>query len=199
MSRAPKSSLRSLSREPIGAEQLADWLQEINHGSDRSVAIISVANLEISLEQLILVHLANGREEQTAARLRSNQGPLATFHSKIELAYAMGLIPERDMTELHRIRRIRNAFAHTPNLITFATPEVREESMKLKFRGGLVNGIDVETMRGMIPAKLYFTHAVSYLSRELKSLNLAALKKIEARLKRKKAALEKKIAKLKRD
>ena len=94
MTKKSKSGLRSLSRELISGKHHDDWVREIESGSDRAVAIIAVANLEITIERLILHHLPRGEDEEVAESLRKPEGSLSTFYQKIDIAHAMELITD---------------------------------------------------------------------------------------------------------
>lgn len=132
--RKEKQADRKSDREPYPIEQHADWLREVQYGSDRSIAIISGANLEAWLSLLICHKLKNG-DDDTLDRLHASEGPLSDFHRKIELAYAMGLIGETDRVELGKIRKIRNKFAHKTSLITFESDIIRKDCFELRIRG----------------------------------------------------------------
>lgn len=45
-------------------------------------------------------------------QLFSNNGPLGTFSSKIDLCHRLGLIDSEFTKSIHLIRRLRNSFAH---------------------------------------------------------------------------------------
>ena len=63
--------------------------------------------------------------------LFSKAGPLATLSAMIDMGYALGLISKEVRDELHLIREIRNAFAHTIGVIDFAMPEVANVCKRL--------------------------------------------------------------------
>jgi hypothetical protein len=59
-------------------------------------------------------------------RIFGGTGPLSNFSSKIDIAFAFGIVDAAMRTELHTIRKIRNKFAHTTEDIYFHTDSVVE-------------------------------------------------------------------------
>lgn len=85
--------------------------------TDRGCALMAAAYLDDQLEALMRgVLLADTR---ALDELLSGLGPLATFSSRIELCYLLGLIPVKCRRDLHLIRKIRNEFAHGTEPPTF--------------------------------------------------------------------------------
>jgi hypothetical protein len=52
---------------------------------------------------------------------------LAEFHSKVLIAQAFGVIPYGAAQEYHRIKAVRNVFAHAVVPVTFDTEEIAKE------------------------------------------------------------------------
>jgi DNA-binding MltR family transcriptional regulator len=57
-------------------------------------------------------------------RLFTGTGPLSSFSTKIQLAYAMGIIGKKVRHDLDTIREMRNAMAHASKQINFETKEI---------------------------------------------------------------------------
>lgn len=92
---------------------------------DWPTAIMVGQLLELKLEQMILASFIN--EPQTKEQLGAlfgNNGPLATFYSKILLGYAMGVISKASRDDLSKLRTIRNAAAHRITEFSFSDPEI---------------------------------------------------------------------------
>jgi hypothetical protein len=106
---------------------LADPDQEAAH-LDRMIAIIGSTYIELGLEQAILTHFTSTLPHETKMRIfrGESDGPavLTDFYAKIELAYMLGIITEEARDDLHTIRAVRNAFAHSALPLDFSTPEV---------------------------------------------------------------------------
>lgn len=64
--------------------------------------------------------------------LYENNGPLSTFSGKIKIARAFGFIPASLAAELHKIREIRNRFAHANDFLTFDDPAIVDRISKLE-------------------------------------------------------------------
>ena len=87
--------------------------------SDRSAAIVGGAFLDDLLGEMLKAHFIDDKKLQEALLLENR--PLGAFSARIDIAFALGLIPRSIHTDLHRIRQIRNAFAHDRELTDFAS------------------------------------------------------------------------------
>jgi hypothetical protein len=59
-------------------------------------------------------------------RLFAAYGPLSSFAAKIDLAFALEITTEATHKELHKMRKIRNAFAHTKKVSAWAPNRLRQ-------------------------------------------------------------------------
>jgi hypothetical protein len=86
-------------------------MHEMETDSDRAAGLVAATFLENQLEDNIRKNL---RDDQEALddMFNPSRGPLTTFAAKIDLAYLIGLLSEKDRRELHTIRKVRNEFAH---------------------------------------------------------------------------------------
>jgi hypothetical protein len=129
---AKTRSLKSLTREP--PEELRPLFELITHPEhpDASVAMLGCAILDHVLADAIVRELQGNvvRED-----LFGDRGPLRDFYGKIVLAEAMGVILPAMARDLHRLRQVRNAFAHAVTPIGFDLPEVLAEIEGLSFFG----------------------------------------------------------------
>jgi hypothetical protein len=100
--------------------------KEVLHTSDRTAAIVLASWVERELEQWIIIALPR-HDKKTVENLQGRDGALNSFYSKIHLGYALALYDETTRANLDIIRRVRNAFAHTPQPIDFETDEIRKE------------------------------------------------------------------------
>ena len=64
-------------------------------------------------------------DEKVIDSLFSGYGPLSTFSAYIDIVYALGHIPKELHREFHLIRKIRNHFAHHPDVTDFNTEKVK--------------------------------------------------------------------------
>ncbi len=93
--------------------------------SDRGCVIFGAAFLDDCLEQLLRTYF---RSEDDSARrivdgLFRSYAPLATFSSRIQLVFAMHILPRTQHHQLELIRRLRNDFAHQHGPIDFDDPK----------------------------------------------------------------------------
>ncbi len=106
---------------PEASKVFREWHNQ--KGSHRAQAITVCSLLEQDLEEAIGTHFTVD-ETQRIEFFGGAEGEGVTFATKINLAYALGVIEESIRAELHIIRRIRNAFAHTRDNVTFSTKQV---------------------------------------------------------------------------
>jgi hypothetical protein len=94
----------------ITVEEFQRFAYEFKSESDRAAVILGTSQLDLLLYQLLegfLLPCTTGKDE-----LLEGDSPLATFSSRINISYRLGLIDADFARALHLIRRIRNSFAH---------------------------------------------------------------------------------------
>jgi len=64
--------------------------------------------------------------------LYGSRAPIGTFASRIDLAFALGLINEHEHAECHLIRKIRNEFAHRGVGLSFGDQKISALCDRLK-------------------------------------------------------------------
>lgn len=104
-------------------EHYNDFQQFYANESDRSVAILAATYLEQCLEEYLLLRLV---DHPSVRALFAGFAPLATFSGKIEVAFAIGLLPVNVRDDLRRIKKIRNLFAHELEPLAFDSPQIRD-------------------------------------------------------------------------
>lgn len=115
-------ALKDLSQTKFDASRVDEFVNEINSGNDRAVAIVWGAMTEDALHRAIIRwmnHLSKDEHE----RLTGPNGPLATFSGKITIGYAIRLLEREHQRDLHIVREVRNAFAHSIVGLSFTTKE----------------------------------------------------------------------------
>lgn len=121
---------------PEAQKRLGALIEEMNGQTDRGVAIVGSAWVEEALSALIEWFLHS--DPKVWERLFKNNGPIATFSAKIDLAKLLGLISEIIRSDLHRIRDIRNELAHEiahkteHTRLTFDSAHLRDRCFALK-------------------------------------------------------------------
>lgn len=125
-----KRTLRTLSSEVPAPETIEQVLLHLHNRQDREAAIVGASLVESALQERLMRSFdsAAGELEQN---LFENRGPLSDFNSKILIAQAFAVIPDRLAEDMQRIRKIRNCFAHARIEVTFEEPLVATEVREL--------------------------------------------------------------------
>lgn len=132
MGRSRRKSIKNLYRSPTNNTEHVSLWGALHIGPDRVAGIVAATQLDNALTVALTARLVP-LSRPDLDRLFGSMGPLATFHHRIEIGYAIGLIGRRTQKDLHLIREIRNAFAHSLLEVSFETPEIIEWIGKLTF------------------------------------------------------------------
>lgn len=111
-------------------KRLGEVVGELVLDSQASTAIVFSSILEEHLRAAMAVKMPN-INNRVGKVLFEGYGPLATFRSKIDLAYALAILTKEQFDDAHNIRKIRNKFAHTSKKVNFETPTVIEICKRL--------------------------------------------------------------------
>lgn len=128
---AQRPTLNSLTRKRIGIDDVDGWFDEMENGTDRACALVAVSGVSNDLKPLISTKLRGLSEAEMDALFEGRGAPMQDFRSRIDMAYALRLIDKKVRDNLHILRRIRNAFAHSPSSLSFDHPLVAAECKKL--------------------------------------------------------------------
>jgi hypothetical protein len=133
-----QQSLRSFKTLIKKVPQLHEILEFLNavakhrhKGADYTAVIVGRSLLDNVLEDFILAHLRQNLTPKQKGELFGIFKPLSTFAAKINVAYAIKILPEPLHRDLEAIKEIRNLFAHAKTLYDFDTPEVAAACRKL--------------------------------------------------------------------
>ncbi len=116
--------------DQMGIQEIFQYRLHLDTETDRGCALMTAAFLEEQLKGLLektLVH-----DSEVFKDLFSGTGGLATFSSKINLCYLMGLIAPSVQRDLHLIRKIRNEFAHSMQIIDFNHSSIASRCRELQ-------------------------------------------------------------------
>ena len=113
-------------------------IKELEEQTDRGVAVIGAAYLDERLAEAIAGTFTEIIETDTKRRKGIFSGPLSSFWAKIEMAFALGFYGEKSLKDLHRIRDIRNSFAHTVDPVSFTTPEIKKQCDELWYPAHII-------------------------------------------------------------
>ncbi|MCI0495849.1 MltR family transcriptional regulator [candidate division KSB1 bacterium] len=113
------------------AQKVISFRQALTSESDRGCALFAAAYLDVSLSDLLYVSLV--ADKSIEKDLFEGTAPLSNFSSRIKFAYYLGLISRSCRRDLDNIRRIRNDFAHNPEIISFDTQSICDRCKNLSF------------------------------------------------------------------
>lgn len=120
-----RRALRNLASRFPDSEKADALIMGLHKESDHAAAIIATSLVETVLERLLIASFPN-KSKELLPSLFGNKGPLSDFNSKILIADAY-CVEGANCGELHRVRHIRNCFAHARELVTFETEEIAQE------------------------------------------------------------------------
>jgi DNA-binding MltR family transcriptional regulator len=99
--------------------------------SDRGCALFAAAYLDQALSELLYCSFVENKNMEK--ELFEGTAPLATFSSRIRLAFYLGKISAGCRADLDTIRKIRNDFAHDVALISFDSQSIADRCRNLAF------------------------------------------------------------------
>jgi hypothetical protein len=106
------------------AKKLAEALILTHRQSHAAIVMRLITILEYDLERC-LVRTFRPLNRAMRKRLFDAYGPVSTFAAKIDLAHALGITSEAAHKELHKMRKMRNAFAHSRAGLSLDTEPVK--------------------------------------------------------------------------
>ena len=98
--------------------------------SDRGCGLMAAAYLDEAIKEMLALYMVN--DKRLIKDLFNGQSPLATFSSRINLAFALGKLSKEAKNDLHIIRKIRNEFAHVLDPIDFENGPIKNRCKELK-------------------------------------------------------------------
>lgn len=120
-----------------------EWSRRITKAlkreSDRGCVLLAGSFLEEALGELLQAALRHDTPELAKVSKGLLKGPLApfgSFYTKIEGAYALGLIRSDMYKLLHRFREARNLMAHSYDHVDFTHAKIR--ALRLDERDGVI-------------------------------------------------------------
>lgn len=150
---AKKRSLRTLSSEVPDPETVEQLLLNLHRQEDRAAAIVGASLVESALQER-LVRSFDSVAEGLEPKLFEDRGPLSDFNSKILVAQAFAVVPDRLADDMQRIRKIRNCFAHARVTVSFNEPLIAKEVIEL--------AAVVAAQKAYAPDQLYKDPKTSY-------------------------------------
>ncbi len=120
--------------DPTDKEARDAALDELLSQSDRGCAIVGASIIESLLERL----LRDSMIQEVNPDIFTAYGPLGSLRAKIDLAHALGLLDATSTKDLHRIRKIRNAFAHSLTLSSLGDSPACEHVREILFSRSII-------------------------------------------------------------
>jgi DNA-binding MltR family transcriptional regulator len=103
----------------------------LSEETDRGCAMMAAAYLDDQLKLLLRQIMVE--DEAVIDELLRASGPLAAFSARINLCFALGLLPPMARRDLHLIRKIRNDFGHTAKPQTFEDAAISARCKELYY------------------------------------------------------------------
>jgi hypothetical protein len=119
------------SKQFLTPEAWTDFRERYESSDDRSCAILCASYVDDCLDVMIRNALMGNKDAIDG--LLSDMMPLSSFSAKINIAFCLNLVHDTVYEDLHRIRKIRNAFAHRVADLTFGTDPVRSWCLDMVF------------------------------------------------------------------
>jgi DNA-binding MltR family transcriptional regulator len=92
------------------------FLIEFQHESDRAAAVLGPALLDGLLKQLLASSVVSSKKSR---ELLNTNRSLGSFGASVTAAVAQGVISTAEASDLDRLRKVRNTFAHQLHGLTF--------------------------------------------------------------------------------
>lgn len=141
----------------------ADLLENLIGESDRGAVLIGAAHVDNHLRRLFEAVFPSDLSKTKRNALLNYPGPLSTYSAKVEVAYALRLLPRNVYDALHALRRIRNDVAHSPESFVLVGQEERVRQM-YALDPDLPDGIRAFALEMMLDYKV---HVIVEKAREL--------------------------------
>ncbi len=111
-------------------DEVFEFRHFLDAETDRGCALMAAAYLADQLEVLLRRTFVDDKDVND--ELLRPLGPLGSFSGRIEICYALGLLPNQTRRDLHLIRKIRNDFGHVAKVLTFAEPAISARCGELR-------------------------------------------------------------------
>ncbi len=108
-----------------------DFRRALTKETDRGCALYAAAYLDRAISDLLYLSLVENKSVEKD--LFEGTAPLASFSSRIKLAYYLGKLSPSMRRDLDLIRKIRNDFAHSAGNLTFDTEKIANRCKELQY------------------------------------------------------------------
>ncbi|WP_098743521.1 MltR family transcriptional regulator [Paenibacillus sp. EZ-K15] len=121
---------KGISIQPFENFSLLKFRRSLTPESDRGCALLAVAFLDNLIQKLLQKYFIDNK--QVVDNIFTGTGALSSFSSRIELAYLLGLISPDTRRDLNLLRKIRNEFAHSMEILSFQDQRIEARCKELK-------------------------------------------------------------------
>jgi len=118
------ATTRARRHQPLAMFGLMAVLTEMDRSDHRTAAIVATAMIDNNLALALQARLRPLSDPEQGRLFEHIAGPLSSLHGKIEIGYALKLFGHVARDDLHRVRTIRNHFAHDLSVRDFDHEEV---------------------------------------------------------------------------
>lgn len=102
----------------------ADFVAALKGESDRGAIILAATMIDDRLAVALRERMPNLNSDETA-RIFGVEGLAGTFANRLKLAQGLGILDRGTRKLIELIREMRNACAHSRQIVTFSTPVIR--------------------------------------------------------------------------
>jgi DNA-binding MltR family transcriptional regulator len=106
-------------------------LRAVVRNTHASVAIVGASIIAEYLRAALLSRM-RPLSKTVEARLFEGYGPLSSFSSRIDIAFALDVVSHQIRDDMNTIKKIRNTFAHSEKILHFTEPEIADLCKKLR-------------------------------------------------------------------
>ena len=156
------------------SERLNSFAATLQKESDRACAVLGAAMLDQVLGDLIRSAMA----EDAPRGLFEGYGPISSFSARIDISLGLGLISRDEHSDLHLIRKIRNAFAHEmDHELSFSSKPIANRVAELKVADAIYANPDMPT--GEDSPRVRFQIEIGGLAYSLSGVRAGAISRAE--------------------
>lgn len=149
----------------VSSDTVHSAIRQLEHNSDRGIAIIAAAILEEHITNQIKRRWCDA--PATVRRMLHVDGPLGNFGPKIDLVFLMGLVSPEAHQDMVLIKKVRNKFAHYLDVDNFESPVIRGWCFDLKhFENFVFKDEEMKIGAPAIPKKIF---GVAGITEQLKT------------------------------
>lgn len=134
--------------------------------NDRGAALCSGGFIEKSLEAILKAFMVDNKSTQDI--IEGFSAPIGTWSAKMKLAHSLGLIDDEMYSRLNLIRKIRNEFAHTWEVVSFEKQNIRQLLLSIPVPA-MLKDLEAKSLVSTVPRKR-FNNIVSCTLIELQYL-----------------------------